>query len=182
MIQFRFNPTKAFQAINWMLATSNQALDFHTILKAVYFADKAMLNYHGRPIFGATYRAMNYGPVPLEIYEMLKCEPYWLSELGLDDYPWMRKGYKVELCTRRNSLSQPDDLASVEMDILVDALNHSRGMSFDQRTRETHGVDWVEGTRRPDARMAYADMIAKDRPGRAELIEDLEAMGPRLVL
>jgi hypothetical protein len=43
-------------------------------------------------------------------------------------------------------------------------------------------MDWVEGTRRDGQRMAYEDMIRPDLPGRAELIEDLEAMGPRLVL
>jgi hypothetical protein len=182
MIQFRFNPRKASQAIQWMLATATDAVDFHTILKTIYFADKRMLNEHGRPIFGANYRAMNYGPVPLEVYEMLKCEPYWLTELAQDDYPWLREGYRVRLIPNHNQLPEPDDIAPAEMDTIREAFEQCREMTFNQRTRETHGMDWVEGTRRPGERMAYEDMIAPDRPDRNDLIEDLEAMGPRLVL
>lgn len=182
MIQFRFNPRKASQAVEWMLATANQPVDFHTILKTIYFADKRMLNEVGRPIFGATYRAMNFGPVPLEVYEMLKSEPYWLTELDLEDFPWTRSGYWVRLSRPPNHVPEPDDIAPLEMDILSEEFARSRGMTFNERTRETHGMDWVEGTRRPDERMAYEDMIALDRPGREDLISDLEAMGPRLVL
>jgi hypothetical protein len=55
-------------------------------------------------------------------------------------------------------------------------------MTFTERPRETHGMDWVEGTRRPYERMAYEDMIAPDLPAREELIEELETMGPRIAL
>lgn len=44
-------------------------VDLHAALNACYFADKSQLNEHLQPIFGATYRAMKYGPVPVEIYE-----------------------------------------------------------------------------------------------------------------
>lgn len=182
MINFRFNPHKALEAIVWMLAKAEKPLDFHTILKTAYFADKRMLNEHGRPIFGANYRAMNYGPVPVEIYEMLKCEPYWLSELDRNDYPWERTGYKVALPNGTNGPSSLDDIAPVEMKLLEEAFQRSQGMTFDRRTKETHGQDWIEGTRRANGNMAYEDMIDANRPHRRELIEDLEAMGPRLVL
>lgn len=182
MIQFRFNASKALEAIQWMLATANEPVDFHALLKAVYFADKQMLNDYGRPIFGANYRAMNYGPVPLEVYEMLKCEPYWLAELDLQDYPWVRSGYKVQLPAGPNALPQPDHLAPAEMDALQTAFHRSRRMNFTERTRETHGMDWVEGSRRPGNRMAYEDMVDARASNRDELLEDLEAMGPRIAL
>lgn len=182
MIQFRFNATKAKEAIQWMLATANEPVDFHALLKSVYFADKQMLNEHGRPIFGATYRAMDYGPVPLEVYEMLKCEPLWLAELGIDEYPWVRNGYHVSAQPGSNDVPEPDHLAPAELDALEGAFRRSRRMSFTTRTRETHGLDWVEGTHRAGGRMAYEDMVDQRVPDRAELIEDLEAMGPRIAL
>jgi hypothetical protein len=67
-------------------------LDLHTILKTCYFADKDHLNRNRRPIFGATYRAMRFGPVPLETYEMTKRDPIWLPELDADSYPWSLEG------------------------------------------------------------------------------------------
>lgn len=183
MITFRFNPRKTQEALERMLATAGEAVDFHTLLKAVYFADKQMLNEHGRPIFGASYRAMNYGPVPLEVYEMLKCEPYWLTELSIEEYPWDRVGgYRVKLRLPTNQPATPEELALSEVKILDRAFLSSQGMNFDQRTRETHGMDWVEGTRRSGGRMAYEDMIDPDMPQRDELIEELRVMGPRLEL
>lgn len=182
MIQFRFNPIKALQAVEWMLAEAGAAVDFHTILKTVYFADKAMLNAHGRPIFGATYRAMNYGPVPLEVYEMLKCEPIWLPELALNDYPWEREGFKTSRKRSRNAPPDTDYIPAREMEAIAAAFDKCTAMTFNERTRETHGMDWVEGTRRPGERMAYEDMIAPDHPSRDDLIEELETMGPRIAL
>lgn len=183
MITFRFNPRKSMEAIERMLAQAGDAVDFHTILKSVYFADLEMLNQHGRPIFGASYRAMNYGPVPLQVYEMIKSEPYWLTELAREDYPWVRNGgYRIELRNPGNQPADPDDLAAVEVDLLDAAFEKCSKMTFDQRTRETHGRDWIEGMRRSTGLMAYEDMIDPDRPGRDELIEELTVMGPRLEL
>ncbi|WP_081759242.1 Panacea domain-containing protein [Thioalkalivibrio sp. HK1] len=183
-IRFRFAPIKCLQAVQWMLLTANEPLDFQTILKTAYFADKRMLDEYWRPIFGATYRAMNHGPVPVEVYEMLIEEPYYLSELELDDYPWKRKGYRVSLIDpdRRHEILNPPDIAEADMDILAEEFERSRKMSFNQRTEETHKMDWVKGIERPDSRMAYEDMIAKDHPDREEMIEDLTSIGVRIVL
>ena len=82
MIKFRFNPRKAYEGILWMLSQANGRRDLHAVLKACYFADKSHLNEYGRPVFGARYQAMPYGPVPLQIYEMLKGEPHWYRNLG----------------------------------------------------------------------------------------------------
>ena len=72
MITFRFRPVKVIEAVSWMLRTAKsdptdpaEQLDLHTILKTCYFADKRALNEIGRPVFGAKYIAMRYGPVPV---------------------------------------------------------------------------------------------------------------------
>jgi hypothetical protein len=112
-IRFKFRPEKAFAAIHWMVR-QRPGLDLHALLKACYFADKAHLNTFGRPIFGATYRAMRFGPVPIEIYEMAKGEALWLSEVQRDRYPWTLEGYRLRLTAN-------DD---------------------PERTAATHGPDW----------------------------------------
>jgi len=183
MITFRFNPDKAAQAIVWMLGHGNDREDFHTLLKTVYFADKQVLNSLGRPIFGASYRAMNYGPVPIEVYEMLKCEPYWLSEMDGQGYLWKPAGpYHVALDPQAAGNRSLDMLSRVEMSALQAAFDRSKRLTFTQRTRETHGFDWAEGVRRPFGQMWYEDMIDAAHPEREELINELNAMGPRVVL
>ena len=70
-IRFKFAARKALAAI-WSMVAERSTLDLHQALKACYFADKKHLNDFGRPVFGAVYQAMRFGPVPLEIYEMAK--------------------------------------------------------------------------------------------------------------
>lgn len=177
-IRFRFAARKALAAVAWML-TQEDRLDFHTILKAVYFADKEHLNEHGRPVFGANYRAMTYGPVPLEVYEMLKQEPYWLSELERDDYPWTRSGHFVRASVSYDNISEAEHLSETDWDAIKAGYAKSSRMTFTQRTAETHGRDWQKANL---GAMDYADMLAEEHPNRAELIEDLRQNGRRIVL
>ncbi len=167
-IRFRFAARKALQAVDWMLSR-HRSLDLHAILKACYFADKEHLNRHGRPIFGASYRAMRYGPVPVEIYELLKGEPLRIREAGVERLPWRLEGYHV----RRRSNREPElsALSASDRECLERALARSVAMTFDERTAATHGPDWQK------ARMGwidYRDMVDEDNPLRAAIIEELE--------
>lgn len=166
-IRFKFSPVKARAAIQWMLH-QKQGLDLHTILKACYFADKRHLNDFGRPVFGATYRAMRFGPVPLEIYEMLKGEAMYLPELGTDRYPWRLDGYRLQLTDN----ADPDMrcLSSSDQEALSVAFELSRGMDFTERTAATHGPDWQAAEL---GIMRYEDMI-EDEARKAELIPYLK--------
>lgn len=169
-IRFRFAPRKVLAAVHWMLA-ERKTLDLHAILKTCYFADKEHLNRYGRPIFGARYQAMRYGPVPLEIYEMLKAEPYWLAELARDTMPWKLSGYRVALQEGVNAEPPLEELSDSDMECLRSALEKSAGMTFDQRTAATHGPDWQRARL---GRMRYEDMISDDHPERERLIAELQ--------
>jgi hypothetical protein len=138
--------------------------DLHTVLKSCYFADRDHLNTHGRPIFGATYRAMRFGPVPLEIYEMAKGEPMWLAELGESRYPWRLDGYRLTLT--ENQAPDLSSLSEIDIQAIRNAFELSRELTFNSRTSATHGRDWHAarlGT------MRYEDMI-EDSPHKATLV------------
>ncbi len=49
----------------------------HKLFKILWFADLHHLKQYGRSITGDTYIAMNYGPVPSALYDMIKgnCSP-----------------------------------------------------------------------------------------------------------
>jgi hypothetical protein len=151
-------------------------LELHTVLKACYFADKKHLNEHGRPIFGAEYKAMKLGPIPLQIYEMAKGEPLWLAELGTDKYPWRLDGYRLSLA---------DDVEPV-MDVLSDSdvkaitcgFERSRSMTFNERTAATHGTDWKAANL---GRMRYEDML-DESPEKARRIAELRELAVHIRL
>jgi hypothetical protein len=174
-IRFRFAARKAFAAINWM-TRQKPGVDLHTLLKACYFADKAHLNEHGRPIFGATYKAMPFGPVPLEIYEMAKCEPLSMADLDVDRFPWSLKGFRLfpdsNVDVDLGSFSESDRMA------LESGFTQSLSMNFTQRTAATHGPDWQAAQ---FGIMDYADMI-EDSPTKAERIDTLQSNAPFLRL
>lgn len=177
MIRFRFAAAKARAAVQWMLQEARpDLLDLHTILKTCYFADKDHLNRWGRPIFGASYRAMRFGPVPVEIYEMLKGEPYWLAELGAERYPWSLRGYRVQ---GENEPADLGELSKSDFEALCAAFKRARGMSFDQRTAATHGPDWQKAQL---GWMRYEDMIDPDNPRREEILATLEEISHAMVL
>lgn len=174
-IRFRFAPDKALSAIHWMV-TKRPGIDLHTMLKSCYFADKKQLNAHDQPIFGATYRAMRFGPVPLEIYEMAKSEALWLAELGLQTVPWELRGFTLSLAS--NLPPDMDVFTSDETSELETALTLSSTLTFTGRTALTHGRDWQAarlGT------MHYEDMFEPNTRS-DEQIAYLQASAPYIKL
>ncbi|WP_158596125.1 Panacea domain-containing protein [Oleomonas cavernae] len=143
-------------------------IDLHAMLKACYFADKHHLNKYHRPVFGATYRAMRFGPVPVEIYEMAKGEALWLAELGDDRFPWKLEGYRLQ-GNGANADLDHDVFSDSDFESLKHGFGISSHMTFNARTSATHGADWQAaklGT------MRYEDMI-DDSPRKAEIVADL---------
>jgi hypothetical protein len=175
-IIFRFAAAKAVGALHWMVRTE-PGVDMHTVLKACYFADLESLNKHGRPVFGARYRAMRYGPVPLEIYEIIKGEPLWMGELDLMRPPWRLDGFR--LFPEENSEPDLADASPDDLEVIVAGFDRARAMNFDQRTAATHGPDWSAARL---GMMRYEDMVRADNPRRAEILEELHRDGWRLAL
>lgn len=170
VIRFKFAPRKAFAALHWMVS-ERPGIDLHAALKACYFADKDHLNQYRRPIFGATYRAMKFGPVPLEIYEMAKGEPLWLAETGSEQFPWELSGYHLRLTG--NELPDRSTLSDSDAEHFAAALKKSLGMDFNERTAATHGPDWQAADL---GIMRYEDML-DDSDEKEEIIEYLRESG-----
>ncbi|WHA41972.1 Panacea domain-containing protein [Agrobacterium larrymoorei] len=167
-VRFRFSPQKAFAALHWMVA-EHPGIDLHAALKACYFADKEHLNKYLRPIFGATYRAMKFGPVPLEIYEMAKGEALWLAEMNKENMPWELRGYRL---ARADNQCREDRnvLSDSEKECFSLGLTQSLGMTFNDRTEATHGSDWQKANL---GFMRYEDML-DEGPDKSEIIHYLE--------
>jgi hypothetical protein len=147
-------------------------LELHAMLKACYFVDKDHLNREDQPIFGATYRAMKYGPVPLEIYEMAKNEPLWLAETGMRSFPWQLDGYALQAIS--NDAPDMSHLSISDAASLRTGFTHARSMTFNERTAATHGPDWQKAKL---GFMRYEDML-DDGPDKPARIEYLEQTGP----
>lgn len=67
-----FDRDKALEVILFIAKNLQGTATFHSISKMLYLADKLHLQEYGRLICGDRYIAMEYGPVPSAIYDMMK--------------------------------------------------------------------------------------------------------------
>lgn len=152
---------------------------FH-LTSSCYLADKDHINRYGIPIFGAEYRAYFYGPVPMEIYDMLAGDTKYLERpenveisriLASEGYPWRMEGYYV---IRKDSVQKiPPYLTDSNRESLRRGFEVARRIErFDRTTPETHDRAWSSAKM---GRIGYEVMIDQDNPRREELLRILES-------
>lgn len=136
----QFDKTKSLNALLYV-ANRVQRKDFHKIFKVIYFADRQHLADWGRPITGDTYIAMEAGPVPSRLYDMMKIvrgDSYMPDTEGLGQYfqveNWMYVKPMVD--ADRNKLSANEQQA------LSDAIANYAGLSYDEIKEKSHDVAW----------------------------------------
>ena len=136
----QFDKVKTLNALLFV-ANRVQRKDFHKIFKIIYFADRQHLVDWGRPITGDTYIAMEAGPVPSRLYDMMKIvrgDSYMPDTEGLSQY------FRVENWMYVNPLQNADlnELSSNEQEALQDAINKYAGLSYDEIKEKSHDVAW----------------------------------------
>ena len=131
------------KALNALLFVANRVRrkDFHKIFKIIYFADRQHLADWGRPITGDTYIAMEAGPVPSRMYDMMKIvrgDSYLPDTEGLGHY------FKVENWMYVHPLQDAElsQLSSNEQEILSEAIRKYADLSYDELKEKSHDVAW----------------------------------------
>ncbi|MFA0887701.1 MAG: Panacea domain-containing protein [Synergistales bacterium] len=74
---FRFDERKGLEVLLYLVEniserSSNKQADLYNVLKCAFYAEKTHLGKYGRMIYGDCYIAMDYGPVPSSLYDMVK--------------------------------------------------------------------------------------------------------------
>lgn len=136
----QFDKTKALNALLFV-ANRVQRKDFHKIFKIIYFADRQHLADWGRPITGDTYIAMDAGPVPSRLYDMLKIvrgDSYLPDTEGLSRY------YQIENWMYVKPLQDADlnELSPNEQEELSEAIEKYASLSYDEIKEKSHDVAW----------------------------------------
>lgn len=131
------------KTLNALLFVANrvQRKDFHKIFKVIYFADRQHLADWGRPITGDTYIAMDAGPVPSQLYDMLKIvrgDSYLPDTEGLGRY------FQVENWMYVRPLVDADlnSLSANEQEALSDSIEKYASLSYGEIKEKSHDVAW----------------------------------------
>jgi len=140
IMNVQFDKTKTLNALLYV-ANRVQRKDFHKIFKVIYFADRQHLADWGRPITGDTYIAMEAGPVPSRLYDMLKIvrgDSYMIDTEGLGQY------FQVENWMYVCPLQDADlnKLSANEQEALSNAITQYASLSYDEIKEKSHDVAW----------------------------------------
>lgn len=135
-----FDRTKALNALLYV-TNRVQRKDFHKIFKIIYFADRQHLADWGKPITGDTYIAMEAGPVPSRIYDMLKIVR---GDSYLPDVEGLGKYFAVDNWMYVKPLADADlnKLSRNEQEALDDSIAKYSGLSYDEIKEKSHDVAW----------------------------------------
>lgn len=160
------------KALNALLYVANRLKrkDFHKLFKVLYFAERQHLADWGRPITGDTYIAMDAGPVPSRIYDMLKIvrgDSYMPDSEGLSRYftidHWM---YVAPLQD-----ANPDALSASEKEALDMSISQYGSLSYEEIRDKSHDIAWRSTAK--DFSMRWED-IAREAGLDADEVEYLE--------
>lgn len=171
MIKFTMNWDKAIEAIVWLARRRPGIGHFH-IAKILYFADKAHLLKYGRPIIGDSYIAMEHGPVPSGVCDLLTGNSFLDPDL-LDK---MAKAARTDRdrIPQVTALRAPDPAVFSGSDLrcLEDAFAKYVDMPLGELRRLTHDERaWREAP--TNTAMDPALLVDEDDPQRDELLEEI---------
>lgn len=136
----QFDKTKTLNALLFVV-NRVQRKDFHKIFKIIYFADRQHLADWGRPITGDTYIAMEAGPVPSRLYDMLKIVR---GDSYLPDTEGLSQFFQIENWMYVKPLQDADlhELSHNEQEALSEAIAKYADLSYDEIKEKSHDIAW----------------------------------------
>jgi uncharacterized phage-associated protein len=139
-----FNREKALEAVLF-IAQQLPNPTMHNISKMLYLSDKQHLQEYGRLICGDRYIAMQYGPVPSAIYDMMKV-PTGRASIDPDVDELIREAF--DIAQGRNVVpkraSDTSLLAASEMECIHETIQEHGRKSFGVLTDLTHDAAYDE--------------------------------------
>lgn len=156
MKQF-FEYQAALNSLLYSLSRLGGMSDMHKLCKILYFADQRHLSLYGRSITGDTYIAMQYGPVPSNVDDILKAvrgDSFFSGYVeDLKDKLIFENRYIIK------ALAEPDmdELSGSDVECLDYAIDICRNKNFGELTELSHGLAWTNTAR--DRAISVKDIL-----------------------
>ncbi len=173
-----FKYDKAINSLLYSLQQLGGKTDMHKLCKILYFADQRHLSHYGRSITGDTYIAMQFGPIPSCVDDILKAlrgDSFFSSS---DEIELLKKSLVFENRYILRSLVAPDmdELSETDVECLSYAVNICKNKSFAELTQFSHGLAWSNTKR--DREISVKDILreAGDEEAYVEYIADRQKL------
>lgn len=140
----RFDPQRAMELVLYV-ANRLRYPSFHSVSKILYFADREHLSRYGSLLSGDSYVAMKHGPVPSEIYNLLKAaagrRESWISPRYFEVAAGAIKvqdNYRLRALRAANT----ELLSKSQRECLDVSLRENGRLSFGRLTAKSHDAAW----------------------------------------
>ncbi|QSV44402.1 Panacea domain-containing protein [Geobacter benzoatilyticus] len=144
MFAFAYDKNRAIATVLYIakkLGSTPRKPDMHRIFKVLYFADQKHIAKFGRPVIGDTYIAMKDGPVPSQIYDMLKDVRDHLTG-QFDDFFCVQNYY---VTPRRDP--DLDELSESDIEALDESIAENGRLNYAQLRNKSHDNAYERSTR-----------------------------------
>jgi uncharacterized phage-associated protein len=137
MIRFNFDEAKAVETLVYIASAWPKITPFY-LSKVLFIADRDHLRQFGRPVTGDAYIAMDNGPVPSRIYDIIKgALDFFGDPAAIDAALMVNEGAKYhEISAKRKA--NTDLLSETDLTVLDNAIEFCRGKSFPHLSSLTH--------------------------------------------
>jgi uncharacterized phage-associated protein len=121
--------------------SAHQSFDFHKLFKILYFADQKHLVRYGRTIVNDDYIAMDYGPIPSLIYDILK---------GIRDNKSDSVKYQAyfEVFNKDNVFAKQEPkeeiISESEIECLLESIGENKNLDMSELIEKSHQKAWNE--------------------------------------
>lgn len=167
-----FDREKSLEAILY-IAEKLPAPTLHSISKMLYLSDKLHLQDFGRLICGDRYIAMEYGPVPSAIYDMMKV-PDGRESIDVDWDELIKDAFQVSRGRNIKPLrpANADFLSESEKTCISKTIEKYGHKSFGELTDITHDAAWNDVS---ENQPISVEAIAQTLPNANDVIAYLHA-------
>jgi uncharacterized phage-associated protein len=153
-----FDEKKAIEVIRYIV--NNGINDIYHIVKVMYFADKFHLENYGLLITDDRYTAMEFGPVPSEMYDIIK----GIKRTEEKYHGFYVRGHDIF----SSSLPDMDYLSKSDRKALDFAIDEIINLSFNELKEKSHDSAYNET---PEGKEMPLELIAKMFRNSEDLIE-----------
>lgn len=169
-----FKYDRAINSMLYSLRKLGGKTDMHKLCKILYFADQRHLSEYGRSITGDTYIAMQFGPVPSCIDDILKAVRGDSFFSSVPEIEVLRQAIVFDNRFIVKALKAPDmdELSVSDVACLDFAIGLCKDKSFAELTAFSHGLAWSNTQR--DRAISVKDILreAGDDEAYVEYIAD----------
>lgn len=171
---FPFEPERALASLLYVAERLRQPT-LHSISKMLYFADKRHLWEYGSLMFGDQYVAMENGPVPSAIYDMLKAVRDNVSVQLVCGIPVEQLKHSLEVVgfnVTPLKAADPMELSESNEECMDWAVEEYGNYSFGELTDRSHDETWAETP--PNSKISVEAMTlgTKNREALLEYLRD----------